>query len=137
MWYNNSTVRAKPTEINSIKEGVLMNKTKKPTKKEMFAQILAHTTDKAEKEFLAHEIELLTNKSESKTMTETQKANEKIKEAILENLTEKMTIGQMIKNIPACNGLSTSKVSALVRQLKEACLVTRVEEKGVAYFTKA
>ena len=114
-----------------------MNKTKKPTKKEMFAQILAHTTDAAEKEFLAHEIELLTNKSENKGMSETQKANEKIKEAILDNLDGKMTIGQMIKDIPACNGLSTSKVSALVRQLKEASLVERVEEKGVAYFSKA
>jgi hypothetical protein len=109
---------------------------KKMTKKEMFAQILAHTTDKAEKEFLAHEIELLTNKSTNKAMTETQKANEKIKAEILDNLVGKMTISQMIRDIPACNGLNTSKVSALVRQLKEACLVGRVEEKGTAYFYK-
>lgn len=113
-----------------------MNKTKKPTKKEMFAQILAHTTDPAEKEFLAHEIELLTNKSENKAMTETQKTNEKIKAEILDNLVGKMTISQMIKDIPVCNGLSTSKISALVRQLKEGGFVGRVEEKGTAYFYK-
>ena len=110
---------------------------KKMTKKEMYAQILAHTTDKAEREFLAHEIELLNKKSESKGMTEAQKANEKIKEAILAALDTKMTISQMNKCIPECNGFSTSKTSALVRQLKEACLVKRTEEKGVAYFERA
>ena len=34
--------------------------TKKMTKREMYEQILAHTTDKAEQEFLKHELELLT-----------------------------------------------------------------------------
>ena len=115
-----------------------MTKTKKPTKKEMFAQILAHTTDVAEVEFLKHEIELLTNKSENKAMTETQKANEKLKEAIVARMKEevgcKMTISAMIKNVPECNGLTTSKVSALIRQLKEAGVVGREEVKGTAYF---
>ena len=118
-----------------------MTKTKKPTKKEMFAQILAHTTDKAEREFLTHEIELLTNKTENKAMTETQKANEKIKSAIVARIGEeencKMTISAMIKMVPECNGLSTSKVSALVRQLKEANILLREEIKGVAYFSLA
>lgn len=115
-----------------------MTKTKKPTKKEMFAQILAHTTDVAEKEFLQHEIDLLVNKSENKAMTETQKANEKIKAAIVARFSEedgcKMTVSAMIKNVPECNGLSTSKVSALVRQLKEAGVLNREEVKGTAYF---
>ena len=110
---------------------------KKMTKKEMFAQILAHTTDKAEKEFLAHEIELLNKKAESKGMTETQKANEKVKQAILAALTEKMTISQINKVVPECEGFSISKTSALVRQLKNDLLVVRTEEKGVAYFQKA
>ena len=118
-----------------------MTKTKKPTKKEMFAQILAHTVDPAEKEFLQHEIDLLTNKSESKGMSETQKANEKLKEAIVARMGEesgcKMTISAMMKMVPECNGLSTSKVSALVRQLKEANVLVREEIKGVAYFSLA
>ena len=113
-----------------------MNKTKKPTKKEMFAQILAHTTDAAEKEFLAHEIELLEKKAESKGLSEEQKKNEALKVVILESLDEKMTISSMIKVIPECNGLSTSKVSSLVRQLKVDGLVERTEEKGVAYFKR-
>ena len=114
---------------------------KKMTKKEMFTQILSHTVDKAEREFLEHQIELLDKKSEDKGMTEAQKANEVTKKAILDRLGEevgcKMTISAMIKMVPACNGMSTSKVSALVRQLKEACLVKREEIKGVAYFSLA
>ena len=118
-----------------------MTKTKKPTKKEMFAQILAHTVDPAEKEFLAHEIELLNKKTESKELTEEQKKNEATKQAILDRLGEeegcKMTISAMIKCVPACNGMSTSKVSSLVRQLKVDGLVVREEIKGVAYFSLA
>jgi len=117
-----------------------MNKTKKPTKKEMFAQILARLTDQAEIDFIKHEIELLEKKKGgSGELTETQKANKKLGEDILEGLADgsKMTISAMIKNIPACEGLSTSKVSAIVRQLKDAHLVIREEIKGVAYFYKA
>jgi hypothetical protein len=118
-----------------------MTKTKKPTKKEMFAQILARTVDEAEKEFLAHEIELLDNKGKKKDgeLTETQKANKVLGEAILEPLSEgsSMTISAMIKNVPACEGLSTSKVSAVVRGLKTDGLVVREEIKGVAFFKKA
>lgn len=110
---------------------------KKPTKREMFNLILAHTTDKAEREFLEHEIELLNKKSEGKGMTETQKVNEKVKVAILEALTTKMTISQINKCVPECAEFSTSKTSALVRQLKTDGLVIRTEEKGVAYFVKA
>ena len=115
--------------------------TKKLTKKEMFTKILAHTTDADEKKFLAHEIELLDKKSENKGMTETQKANEKLKQAILDHLADepnlKMTISAMIKSIPACDGLTTSKVSAVVRQLKTDGLVVREEIKGVAWFSIA
>ena len=112
---------------------------KKPTKKEMFAKILAKTTDVEERKFLEHEIELLNNKGKSKEgkLTPEQEANEKLKEAILEGLDGSMTISAMIKNIPACEGLLTSKVSAVVRQLKNADLVVREEIKGVAYFKKA
>ena len=118
-----------------------MTKTNKPTKKEMFAHILAHTTDVAEKEFLQHEIDLLNHKSDNKELSENQKANEKLKDAIVNRLKEeagcKMTVSAMIKMVPECNGLSTSKVSALVRQLKEACVLKREEIKGVAYFSLA
>ena len=117
---------------------------KKLTKREKFE--MAITMAKAQGnstlvEFFEHEIELLDKKSETKGMTETQKANEVIKQAIVDRLGEeagcKMTVSAMIKNVPACEGLSTSKVSALVRQLKDAQIVAREEVKGVAYFSLA
>ena len=73
--------------------------------------------------------------------TEKQIANEGIKSAILEHLpiaTEDnhgITVGEMIKEIPACEGLSSSKVTALVTQLVKAEKAVRVEIKGRAYFS--
>lgn len=115
---------------------------KKMTKKEMFNQILSHTTDANEIAFIKHEIELLDKKNATKStnLTPAQKANEDLKAVIVEYLADKgepMTISQMLKEIPQCNGLSNQKVSALVRQLYLATVVTRVEEKGVAYFSIA
>ena len=115
---------------------------KKPTKKEMFNQILAHTVDEAEKAFILHEIELLdkkAGKSADKPLTKEQEENVKIKNAIVDFLDghEPMTIGSMIKEIPACANYSTSKISSLVRQLKVDGTVVRTEVKGVAYFALA
>ena len=71
--------------------------------------------------------------------TAKQVENEAIKSAILECMpTEKgLTVGEMIKEIPACDGLSSSKVTALIHQLVKAEKVVRVEHKGKAYFHKA
>ena len=111
---------------------------KKPTKKEMFAKILAKTTDVEERKFLEHEIELLENKGKSKDgkLTPAQEENVKLRNAILEGMDGSMTISAMIKMIPECNGLSTSKVSAVIRPLIGNEIV-REEIKGVAYFKKA
>ncbi len=119
---------------------------KKPTKKQMYEQILAHTTDEDEKAFLLHEIELLDKKSgkgAEKKLTPEQEKNEKVKAGILEALEggEQMTISQMIKEVPIIQELfpdaSNQKISALVRQLVQSLVVERVEVKGVAYFKKA
>ena len=118
-----------------------MANVKKPTKKEMFAQLKAkYNLTEEEIKFIDHEIELLDKKKGgSGELTEAQKANKALGEKILEGLADgsKMTISAMIKNIDACEGLSTSKVSAVVRQLKDANLIIREEVKGVAYFYKA
>lgn len=116
---------------------------KKMTKAQMYAQILSHTTDEAEREFLTHEMELLAKKNApkgEKKLTPTQEANEGIKSAIHDYLREKgepMTITQMIKEIPECAGLANQKVSALVRQMVDAFVVLRTEVKGVAWFSIA
>ena len=115
-----------------------MEKTKKMTKAQMFAQIKAnYPLTEDEVKFIDHELELLSKKnSAEKKPTAQQTANEGIKTAILEAMEPNRlyTIGEMIKEIPACAGMSTSKVSALVRQLKESGAVVRTEDKRKAYF---
>ena len=119
----------------------MTNTNKKMTKAQMFAQILAHTTDEAEKAFLEHEMELLAKKNApkdgAKQLTPAQEANEGSKSAIYDFLAEKgepMTITQMIKEVPECNGLTNQKVSALVRQMVDAFTIKRNVKKGVAWF---
>ena len=115
---------------------------KKITKKEMFAKIKEAVADNAEMvAFIDHEIELLTRKNArggSRAQTATQKANEQTKQDILATMEvgEKYTIGELIKIVPNCQEFQTSKMSALVRQLKEAGLVERTEIKRRAYFSK-
>ena len=125
------------------KEKENMANEKKMTKAQMFAQILSHTTDKAERKFIEHEMELLAKKNApkgEKKLTPTQEANEGIKSAICDYLAEKgepMTITQMIKEIPECAGLTNQKVSALVRQMVDGFTVARKVDKGVAWFSIA
>ena len=91
-------------------------------------------------EKIEHELELLAKKNTSeKKPTATQVANEGIKSAILEGMENNRlyTIGEIIKEVPACAELSTSKVSALMRQLIDANAVVRTEDKRKAYFSKA
>ena len=115
-----------------------MEKTKKMTKAQMFAQIKAnYPLTEDEVKFIDHELELLSKKnSAEKKPTAQQTANEAVKTAIVEGMERNRlyTIGEMIKEIPACAGMSTSKVSALVRQLKESGVVVRTEDKRKAYF---
>jgi predicted transcriptional regulator len=113
--------------------------TVKVTKKTRFEEMKAifeAQGDTVHAEFCQHEIELL-NKKNSKTsgkLTKTQKENEAIKAEILEGLEGKMTITEMTKNIPAIEGMTNQKVSALVRQLVKEEKVVRTEEKGRAFF---
>jgi DNA-binding transcriptional regulator GbsR (MarR family) len=49
---------------------------------------------------------------------------------------QKYTITDLMKSVPELADLSNQRVSALVRQLKDADLVVRTEEKRKAYFEK-
>ena len=121
----------------------MTNKTKKPTKRDNFNTLLELAEVKSNPklvEFINHEIELLDKKNSSeKKPTAQQTANEGIKQAILDNMAEgKMyTITEIIKTVPECADLTNQRVSALMRQLIEAKLVERVEDKRKAYFTLA
>ncbi len=69
--------------------------------------------------------------------TKTQVANEVFKHVIVEHMEpgRLYTVTELTKEIPFGEELSTQRVSALVRQLKEAGKVVRTEEKRKAYFS--
>ena len=71
--------------------------------------------------------------------TKTQIANEGFKACIVENMEPNRlyTVSELAKEIPFGEELSVQRVSALVRQLKEAGTVVRTEEKRKAYFSLA
>jgi hypothetical protein len=116
---------------------------KKLTKREKF-EMIAKITEVAENpilaEFVEHELDLLAKKNASGSgkLTATQKANEELKNAIVEEMSNEpnrlFSISEMIKCFECCNDLSLPKVTALVTQLAKADLVERVEEKRKAYF---
>jgi hypothetical protein len=87
-----------------------------------------------------NELGLLEKKNSSeKKPTATQVANEGLKQSIVEGVEANRvyTIGELVKEIPACAELSTSKMSALLRQLIDAGKVVRTEDKRKAYFSLA
>jgi hypothetical protein len=89
-----------------------------------------------ELKFLEERAEMHSKKNASRKPTKVQEENENIKSSILEF----MEIGKAytVTEIQKAVGLeSNQKTSALVRQLRDAHLVVRTEEKGKAYFTKA
>ena len=112
---------------------------KKMTKVEMFKALKEnYSLSQAEIDFIDHEIELLEKKNGNRKPTKAQAENEGIKTSILEGMEmgKSYTITDLIKAIPSINDFTNQRVSALVRQLKEANLVDRQEVKGKAYFSK-
>ena len=119
--------------------------TKKVTKKEMYAMVMAlvETADCEKKEemlkFLAHEVELLNNKSSKSTQTKTQKANEililQLEEALSE-FKEPVTISEfMQKSNHEVATLSNQKLSALLKKcVDERKTVAKTTEKKKSYF---
>ena len=120
-----------------------MANVKKMTKRDYFNSLLDMAEVKSNPklvEFIEHELELLDRKnSADKKPTAQQTANEGIKAAILDNMVEgaRYTITDLIKSVPECSDLTNQRVSALMRQLIEAKLVVRTEDKRKAYFSLA
>ena len=115
--------------------------TKKKTQRDFYNEILAQydLTD-AHREFIEGRLSALDKKSGSaKKPTATQIANEGLKVAIVEGMFKgtKYSISDLNKSIPALEGLTNQKVSALVRQLIAEGKVKRTEEKGKALFSLA
>ena len=115
--------------------------TTKMTKRQMFEAIRSKLTDKAEIDFINHELELLAKKNASKSSKPTAKQAENagIKEVILAFM-EKGTryqIKGLLKDVPELADFTSQRVSALMRQLKEDGLVNRIVEGKNTYFEKA
>jgi len=118
----------------------------KMTLKDYFAElrVLAEGANRDDLvQFIDKRVEQINKKNKSasgdRKPTATQVANEGIKAKILAEMKNNQlyTVGEMIKTFESCNGLSSSKVTALVHQLVKAEKVVRTEEKGKAYFAKA
>ncbi len=91
-------------------------------------------------EFIDHELELLSKKnSADKKPTAQQVENQGIAEAILAHLTAQptrlFTVTELMKEVPACAGLTNQRVSAIVRGMI-GTKVERVEDKRKAFFRK-
>ena len=112
---------------------------KKMTIVEMYAKVIEKAKgvlSEEEIKFLEERAEMHSKKNANRKPTKAQAENEEIKAKILEVMEsgKAYTVTEIQKAV----GLeSNQKASALVRQLKEADLVVRKEEKGKAYFTKA
>ena len=119
-----------------------MKKMTKREKFEMLANIPAVAENEMLMEFIAHELELLAKKNVSATgekkLTATQLANEGLKSEIFDHMATNpnrlFTISELIKEVPSCAELSTSKVSAMLTQLIKAEKVERISDKRKSYF---
>lgn len=119
---------------------------KKMTKKDLYYQIinLAYGEELQVSiddivAFAQKEIELLNKKSLSKSKKEVAKAqeNDKYMEiivSILDSTKAKMTVGEIQLQSEELKPLSNQKMTSLIKKLKESGIVSRVEEKGKAYF---
>ena len=123
-----------------------MEKVKKVTKKERFEMIKeivlnANIEDKNEMiEFINREIELLNKKRTSGVKTAKQRENDELAEKLYEVLAEigrPVTVSELQKENDEFGALSNQKVSALMKMLKSAGRVVRVDDKKKAYFSIA
>ena len=125
-------------------EGIDIMKNKTMTKKETINLLIDVLMGNKEVEdmqifvdFLTHERELLEKKSSKSSQTKTQKENEIIKEKIVETLQElgKYSTITEIQNANAeLSEYSNQKISALLKQLVESEVITRIVDKKKAYF---
>lgn len=123
-----------------------MEKVRKVTKRERFEMIKeivlnACVENEAEMiEFIDNEINLLNKKRASGAKTATQKENEVLVEKLYEALAEigrPVTVSELQKENEDFGAMSNQKVSALMKKLKDAGRVNKVDDKKKAYFSIA
>lgn len=119
----------------------MTNSNPRITKRDRFNELrtLAEVNGKSDLvAFIDHELDLLAKKnSGEKKPTATQVANEGIKDTIVAVLSDgtPRTIGEICKADASLSELSSQRVSALVKQLRDGGIVKREEIKRKAYFS--
>ena len=113
--------------------------TRKPTKRDMFNELLnLPGLTQEQKDFINHEIDLLNKKnSGDKKPTATQVANEALKVAIAEGMEpgRQYTVTDVIKEVPACAGLNNQKVSPLMNAMVLDGILVKTTDKRRSYFS--
>ena len=110
----------------------------KKTQKELFEELRVLAEGNQELiEFIDKKIEQVSRKRAT-GMTATQKENEMTKALILDKLTElgkAVTISELQETDETLAGLSNQKISALLKQLKDAQTIVKTMDKKKAYFS--
>ena len=122
----------------------MTNTTKKLTKADHFRSLLAIPAvaeNQTLVDFINHELEMLAkkNNSDSGKAAEVRKANDGIQSGITDWMEEGKLymVTDLIKDCPACAGLSHPKVTAMLHDLIKQERIVRTEEKRKAYFSLA
>lgn len=112
---------------------------KKITKREVLTAMLQVQAIQDNADFVAYienELQLLAKKSENRKSAKTSEENVALANVVLETLTgsEGMTASDIIRANDQLSGLSTPKVTALLKVLMEQGKVVRIEDKKKVLF---
>ena len=113
---------------------------KKMTIAETFAEIIdTYELTDAHKAFLLDRIEKATRKSNGERkptakQVENAAVADKVYEFMADTPDTQYTVSELLKAVPAFEGVSASYANAIVKKLKDADRVVRTEIKGRAYF---
>lgn len=116
---------------------------RKPTKRDHFNALLAIpavSADSALVDFINHELELLDKKnSAERKPTAKQTENAGIKSAILGWMESDVqyVAADVVKNCPACEGLSAQRVSAMLTQLVNDGAIVKMVDKRKSFYSLA
>lgn len=112
---------------------------KKPTKKQVLLSMYTLPLTKDQKEYVDHELDLLEGRAmaASKKSTALNAENTALGKAIRAKMVSDkyrlFTIAELVKEVPACAGLSNQKIAAVMRPMVGVS-IERLTEKGKSYY---
>lgn len=129
----------KKNKITHFKKGWYRTMEKKITKREVLTAMLEVQAIQENADFVAYienELQLLAKKSENRKSAKTSEENLKLAEVVLDTLegSEGMTASEIIRANDQLSGLSTPKMTALLKVLMEQGKVVRIEDKKKVLF---